>query len=116
MAPIASTQPIAPPRVDQWRVMSSGYIYRVEARRIIYQHREVLFDAIGYGPHRCHYCATPINWDMGNNRSSRTNRTWGAVLVVDHLDHDRSNNALANLAPSCQPCNLRHRRYARTAP
>lgn len=91
--------------------MSSGYIYRVEARKIIYQHREVLFDAIGYGPHHCHHCGMDINWNIGNNRTARSHPGWGGILVVDHLDHDRSNNALSNLAPSCQPCNLRYRSY-----
>jgi hypothetical protein len=87
--------------------MSSGYIYRVENRAIVYQHREVLFDHIGLGPHLCEYCGCHVNWRMGNNRSSRTDRTWKGVLVVDHRDGDKGNNLLANLAIACQPCNLR---------
>jgi hypothetical protein len=31
------------------------------------------------------------------------------VLVVDHHDHDRGNNAIGNLRLACQHCNLSRR-------
>lgn len=59
----------------------------------VYEHRAVLFDAIGYGPHRCHWCETAINWRAG--------------LHVDHLNAVKTDNRRANLVESCQPCNVR---------
>lgn len=46
--------------------------------------------------------------DTINKRCPRTASTAGGVanaLVVDHVDHDRSNNDRDNLVPSCQRCN-----------
>lgn len=58
-----------------------------------WMHRVILFDAIGYGPHRCHWCGAYINWRAG--------------LEVDHLDETTQNNAIENLVPSCHSCNIR---------
>ncbi len=60
-----------------------------------YVHRVVLYDEIGPGAHPCHHCARPVSWFV----------PFPDGLVVDHLDFDRTNNALANLVPSCHPCN-----------
>lgn len=54
-------------------------------------HRVILFDCIGYGPHRCHWCGSHVNWRAG--------------LVVDHLDDIKTNNDSENLVPACMPCN-----------
>lgn len=77
---------------------SGGYRIRAlpnhplaDGRGQVYAHRVVLFDAIGEGPHRCHWCAGVVGWRHG--------------LEVDHLDTDRANNDLANLVPACGPCN-----------
>lgn len=68
-------------------VSSSGHILGSSQG----EHRLVLFDAIGYGPHQCSYCKCHINWRVG--------------LEVDHIDHDRINNDRANLTQSCHKCN-----------
>lgn len=68
------------------------------AHGFLLMHRLNLFDRIGFGPHRCHWCSTPINWGLGVGKG---------VLVVDHVDADRSNNQPPNLVPSCHPCNIR---------
>lgn len=63
------------------------------------QHRAVLFDHIGHGPHPCHWCGAEVRWDL----------TWPRdrlALVVDHVNFDRQDNSLDNLVPSCQPCNF----------
>lgn len=67
-------------------------------RRSVLEHRLVLFDAIGAGPHRCHYCGVEIWWFPPTHEH--------IPLTVDHVDFDHANNDLANLVPSCQPCNI----------
>lgn len=63
----------------------------------IFKHRAVLFDSIGYGPHRCTICGTHINWNAA---------TFKMRLVVDHIDNDRMNNTIGNLRAVCDSCNL----------
>jgi len=60
----------------------------------VLEHRYVLYEKIGAGPHPCH-------WGCG------ALLTWGVDLHVDHLDSDRLNNDPANIVPSCNPCNVR---------
>jgi 5-methylcytosine-specific restriction endonuclease McrA len=61
----------------------------------VWVHRVVLFDAIGHGPHPCHWCGRPLTWGGKG----------GGSLVVDHLDGDGANNTLTNLVPCCASCN-----------
>lgn len=61
----------------------------------LYQHRQVLYDAIGGGEHACHWCAQVVEWSAKGKRK----------LVVDHLDNDKENNTIDNLVPSCHACN-----------
>jgi hypothetical protein len=55
----------------------------------------VLYDAIGPGPHACHW------------RCGRTDLDWGGIrgTHVDHVNGDPSDNQRENLVPSCQSCN-----------
>jgi hypothetical protein len=57
------------------------------------EHRKVLYDAIGPGPHPCHWCGTGRDWGGLNG------------INVDHLDNDKLNNDVINLAVSCCGCN-----------
>lgn len=66
----------------------------------ILQHRLVLWEAIGHGPHPCGWCAQPIEL-RPNMQHDPTQAT------VDHLDNDRTNNVVDNLAPCCRSCNIR---------
>ena len=61
----------------------------------VMEHRKVLYDAIGPGPHLCH-------WGCGKSLG------WGGIggIIVDHLDDDRLNNSPENLVPSCNHCNM----------
>lgn len=84
---------------------SHGYMSKNDASHpastpggTLYQHRAVLYDAIGVGPHPCHWCLKMVTWAPGKKTS------FGA-LVVDHLDDNKANNDLANLKPSCHSCN-----------
>lgn len=61
----------------------------------LYQHRGVLYDAIGPGEHPCHWCKQHVEWLAKGKRK----------LVVDHLDGVKTHNARANLVPSCHSCN-----------
>lgn len=68
----------------------------------VLEHRAVLFDAIGPGPHPCHWCGWSVNWKSDA----------GGRINVDHLDDNRLNNALDNLVPSCMDCNTRRSKAA----
>lgn len=62
------------------------------------EHRAVLFDAIGDGPHPCNWCGRTLAW-----RDKRISYK----INVDHVDTDRLNNDRANLVPACMECNTR---------
>jgi len=62
----------------------------------VYEHRAVLFDEIGYGPHACHWCGDEVDWlPKGDPRE----------LQPDHLNNDGGDNRLDNLVASCRTCN-----------
>lgn len=62
----------------------------------VYVHRRVLFDAIGLGWHRCHWCQTSIRWGRRGDSD---------VLVVDHVNGNKGDNRIENLVPCCISCN-----------
>jgi hypothetical protein len=70
-----------------------------------WEHRILLFDAIGWGPHPCHWCTKAIDWKEG--------ATGVDELTVDHLNGVEKDNRLANLVPSCRGCNAHRRRRVR---
>jgi hypothetical protein len=79
-------------------VTEGGYITdRIKGHPLAYangqvrRHRVVLYDKIGPGSHRCHWCDCVV--------------TWGIDLHTDHLDGVAENNDPANLVPSCVSCN-----------
>lgn len=91
----------------------NGYGYRViknpehplaVAQGKLLEHRAILFDAIGDGEHPCHWCGAILSWRGA--ASARIN--------VDHIDHDKLNNELANLVASCLYCNTKRRAVPRT--
>lgn len=57
------------------------------------RYREVFFAAHGFGPYACHFCDELVEFER---------------VLVHHLDHDRSNNAPANLAAAHGPCHTSH--------
>ena len=100
-----------PDELRQRRLRGTGrdYVtdqgYRIVTRRghpladksgRVYEHRQVLYDLIGDGPHACHWCGRKVAW----RRQQGCTR-----LVVDHLNDDRLDNQPENLTPSCVRCN-----------
>ena len=86
-----------------WTTNGSGYIMRRDIEHPIasrhgylYQHRFVLYEAIGPGVHPCYWCGRLVDWEL---------RRGDGKLVVDHLDGDKQNNVSSNLVPSCHRCN-----------
>lgn len=63
--------------------------------------RLVLYDKIGSGPHKCHWCGSSLEWRIGTSSHAPD------ALFVDHLDWDRLNDDPANLVASCGDCNAR---------
>lgn len=61
------------------------------------EHRQVLYDNIGPGPHRCRWCDAEVDWIKGFCVKG--------ALVPDHLDGDKTNNSIENLVASCNRCN-----------
>lgn len=58
------------------------------------EHRMVLYDKIGPGPHYCHWnCGKLLEW--GGHKG----------IFTDHLDGNKLNNDPENLVPSCLRCN-----------
>lgn len=93
-------------------VMANGYrvLNRPDhplagAQGKVYEHRFVLFDAIGAGEHPCHWCGVTLRWDHGWPEHAD-------ALTVDHLDEDTLNNEPENLVPSCNECNTQRKRRA----
>ena len=57
----------------------------------VYEHRMVLFDSIGFLAVPCFWCGKKLVFKDN--------------LFVDHLNHDRHDNRIQNLVPSCNNCN-----------
>lgn len=92
---------MAPPRkavTTTRRMMNRPDHPLAQANGLLPEHRMLLFDSIGPGPHPCHWCNAPLEWRVGG-------RTHAGSLIVDHIDGNWRNNDLANLAASCQRCN-----------
>jgi hypothetical protein len=71
----------------------------------VYEHRAVLYDRIGLGPHACHWCGTEVHWDAADGRP----------LQVDHINGVGDDNRSDNLVPSCNCCNVARAQQARSA-
>lgn len=63
-----------------------------------FQHRISFYNEHGDGPFTCHWCDREV--------------TWGD-MHVDHLDENKLNNEVENLAASCVHCNMNRHRFER---
>lgn len=68
----------------------------------LYEHRRVLYDAIGEGPHACHWCQAEVKWARQSGRGCPKGN-----LVPDHLNGHKTDNRIENLVPACNRCNSR---------
>lgn len=80
-------------------VKREGHPVATHSKGWVYEHRVVLYDAIGPGWHPCHHCQMPVSWEL-------TYPEHLDALVVDHLDENKTNNVVENLVPSCATCNF----------
>ena len=83
-------------------VMLTGSTHPLSRRGSVLEHRKVLYDAIGPGPHECH-------WNSLSG-CGKTQLVWSMVdrvngLHVDHLNNIQDDNRPENLVPSCLGCN-----------
>lgn len=70
------------------------------AGHLVVEARAVLYEKIGPGPHRCHWCGTTVVWTRLLHVGEAPD-----MLVADHLDADPHNDTPENLAPACVGCN-----------
>lgn len=89
--------PVRGPRVYKPYKTPVGYIKLwkpehplADGQRQVFEHRAVLFDSIGHGPHPCHWCEAILEW---------------RDIVVDHLNEAKDDNRIENLVVSCNGCN-----------
>jgi hypothetical protein len=67
----------------------------------VLEHRAVLYDKIGPGPHPCYRCGKNLLWFVADPVKADPR-----LIQADHLDDDRSNNDPSNLEPCCHACNV----------
>ena len=79
-----------------YRVLTGQHDHPLAHRGAVREHRKVLYDEIGPGPHECHWgCGRLLEW--GGRQG----------IHADHLDGDTLNNSIKNLVVSCPTCNKR---------
>lgn len=87
---------------DGYRLVHSRYDHPLASSvGQVLEHRMVMFDLVGEGPHSCNWCGSELDW--------------GGIsgIIVDHLDEDVTNNDPLNLVIACIGCNTaRSRNHA----
>lgn len=81
---------------DGYRILSGQQGHPLADGGRLEEHRKVLYDKIGPGPHPCHWgCGKTLEWGGKSG------------IQADHLDGDRLNNDPDNLVASCGGCNVK---------
>mgnify|MGYP003589876921 CR=1 FL=1 len=81
---------------EGYRYLTGRHDHPLASHGAIAEHRMVLYDAIGPGPHPCNWCGELVGWGGRDG------------IHADHLNGDALDNSPENLVPSCNSCN--HRR------
>ena len=71
---------------------------------VLPEHRVVLYDKIGPGPHPCHWCGKILEWKI---KTSVRKGILSGSIVADHVDGNDRNNSPDNIVPSCHSCNTK---------
>jgi hypothetical protein len=78
---------------DGYRILTtSRHVLSIDG--CVGEHRVVLYEKIGSGPHSCHWCGVTLRWGGRGG------------INADHVDFDKLNNDPENLVPSCLVCNI----------
>lgn len=85
---------------DGYLVMSDPKHPLANPNGRVREHRRVLYDAIGPGPHPCADCGELLEWKTSL-------RTHEGAITVDHRDRNKLHNVLENLDPVCSACNTK---------
>jgi len=85
-----------------YRILTGQYGHPLaDSCHKVKEHRKVLYDKVGPGPHPCH-------WNCG-----RTELSWGGntenSITADHLNALKLDNRPENLVVACPSCNTRRR-------
>ena len=79
-----------------YRVLHGQQGHPLAHRGAVREHRKVLYDAVGPGPHECHWgCGRLMEW--GGRQG----------IHADHVNGDTLDNRIENLVVSCPTCNKR---------
>jgi hypothetical protein len=107
-------------REDRIANIASGVVYRnpyatqivvpghplMDGSKSVSANRYTLFEKIGAGVHKCHFCGQTLEWSIKGG-----NMVPGALpITVFHLDGDKNNCREDNLVPSCRACSLQRNR------
>ena len=78
------------------RLLAPGHPLAQRDHRVL-EHRKVLYDSLGPGPHPCYWCGAMLTWHQRPRCDD--------AIVVDHLNEVKTDNRFENLVISCNRCN-----------